>query len=115
MNIKFAAVTRKGKEINSVVTTVNALEEHKILTADYGSKFALQSFEIFEFVRQIEHLSHEACCSNEVDTDLDLGLTFAGCSTSSCSKYLGLFSQSFFGIELFSAHRLGLSWDPCLH
>ena len=48
MNIKFAAVTRKGKEINSVVTTVNALEEHKILTADYGSKFALQSFEIFE-------------------------------------------------------------------
>lgn len=54
--IKFSAVSAKGHEINSVVTTVNSLLEHKILSGKVGSKFALQSFELFEKPTIIDYL-----------------------------------------------------------
>ena len=55
--IKFAAVNASnGKEINSVVATVNNLLEHKILTGREGAKFALQSFELFERSTIIDYL-----------------------------------------------------------
>ena len=55
--IKFAAVRSKdGVEINSVVTTVNNLLEHKILNGREGSKFALQSFELIERSTLIDYL-----------------------------------------------------------
>lgn len=55
--IKFSAVRASdGQEINSVVTTVNNLLEHKILNGREGSKFALQSFELIDRMTMYDHL-----------------------------------------------------------